>query len=74
MDISLVLTDISMPIMNGPTFVDELLLRGMPRQIPILFMSGGKAQVPPGHLHIAKPFSLAQLMKTIEQYLSLGEE
>ena len=34
-NISLVLTDIRMPLMSGPSFVAELLLRGMPRPLSL---------------------------------------
>jgi CheY-like chemotaxis protein len=55
-DISVVLTDIKMPLMNGPAFVAELLMRGLPRQLPIVFMSASVSDVPPGFPCILKPF------------------
>ena len=68
--ISLVLTDVRMPLMSGPAFVAELLLRGMPRPLPILSMSGSEGEVPPGFDCIAKPFRLAQVLHKIEESLA----
>ena len=69
-NISLVLTDIRMPLMSGPAFVAELLLRGMPRALPILFMSGSESEVPPGFVCISKPFRLTQVFERIEESLA----
>ena len=69
-NISLVLTDISMPLMSGPAFVAELLLRGMPRPFPIVFMSASESEAPPGFVCIPKPFRLVEVFQRIEESLS----
>ncbi len=71
-DISVVLTDIRMPLMSGPAFVAELLMRGLPRQLPILFMSACESEVPPGFGCIFKPFRLMQVLQAIEESLAIG--
>ena len=73
-DISVVLTDIRMPLMGGPALAAELLKRGLPRQFPIVFMSASVGDVPPGFRCIFKPFSLMQTLQTIEQSLGIGKQ
>ena len=69
--ISVVLTDIRMPLMSGPAFVAELLMRGLPRQLPILFMSASASEVPPGFGCIVKPFRVMQVLQAIEESLAV---
>ena len=72
----LILLDLAMPRMDGFRFVEELDLRGMRSSIPIIVLSAYGKMEDITHMHVdafmAKPYRMAQLLKTISQLLNLS--
>ncbi len=64
--VSLLLTDVVMPNINGPELADELLRREP--QLRVLFMSGSE-DVSRGFGCVAKPFTGVGLIRRINEVL-----
>ena len=75
-EFDLLLTDVMMPGMLGPTVAQEL--RRHAPQLPVLFMSGHSAEIARGGLldpstpFLAKPFTPAQLALKVREVLDLA--
>jgi CheY-like chemotaxis protein len=70
----LILTDVIMPVMNGPEMVDRML--EINPRLRVLYMSGyasnaleGRARIGPGQL-LRKPFSPSRLVRAVADALS----
>lgn len=67
----LILLDLMMPGMNGPSFINELDRRGMRSAIPIIVLSALAKVEDLKQMHISayfpKPFSLKALLETVHQ-------
>jgi CheY-like chemotaxis protein len=66
--VSLVLTDITMPVMNGK----EMVKRIDPKQLPnlkVLYMSGYSENIEPGLDLLEKPFTSAALLRRVRDAL-----
>jgi DNA-binding response OmpR family regulator len=61
--VSLVLTDVEMPGMNGIDLADRVL--EFDRTMPVLFMSGGHTAVDRGYGCLPKPFQASELVTRI---------
>ncbi len=61
--ISLVLTDVEMPRMNGLDMADRILR--LDSDLPVLFMSGANAAANRGYGCVAKPFHAADLLARV---------
>ena len=72
-DVDLVLSDVMMPGMLGPTLAAELRRRN--RDVPVLFMSGHSDEIvrdgllDPATPFLAKPFTPAQLVQKVREAL-----
>jgi CheY-like chemotaxis protein len=66
--IALLLTDVTMPGMNGFELADRVLT--MDSQLPVLFMTGSAWHPYRGFECIAKPFRSAQLIETVNRVLN----
>jgi len=65
--IALLLTDVTMPNMNGLELADRVL--GLDSQLPVLFMSGDTWSADRGFGCVAKPFRPAQLVERVSRVL-----
>lgn len=72
-DLSLIVTDVVMPEMDGPTMVEEI--RKVRPEIPVIFVSGyaedllsGQLELPVNHF-LGKPFSLKALAELVKSVL-----
>ena len=65
--IALLLTDISMPKMNGIELADRVL--ELEPDLPVLFMSGGDRSVSRGLGCLAKPFTAPELVRRVSEGL-----
>lgn len=61
------LTDVSMPGMDGPTLVREIVGRGI--EIAVLYCSGtyGVESLPPGQMLLVKPFRRDELSRALTE-------
>ena len=73
--VDLVLTDVMMPVMDGPELLQEMLADERCRKIPVIFMTSLPDSVPAeasaDHAVLEKPFSSELLLKTIEDTVGL---
>ena len=65
--IALLLTDVSMPNMDGLELADRVL--GIDSQLPVLFMSGDAGSADRGFGCVVKPFKSAELVARVNQVL-----
>jgi len=72
--VRLVITDLSMPFMDGPAFIRAL--RRLNPKARIIAMSGHQSKLHVGHLPpksvqalLTKPFDAAELLQTLKQAL-----
>jgi PAS domain S-box-containing protein len=73
-EVQVVVTDLAMPVMDGPTFIR--VLRRLNPQVRVIAVSGyqSKSRLPadlgvPGEAHLSKPFSGAMLLQTLQRVL-----
>jgi two-component system, cell cycle sensor histidine kinase and response regulator CckA len=73
-EVRLVITDLSMPFMDGPAFIRAL--RRLNPQVRIIAMSGHQSKLHVGHLPpksvqalLTKPFDAAELLQTLQRAL-----
>jgi CheY-like chemotaxis protein len=73
-EVAVVLTDLAMPVMDGPTFIR--VLRRLNPQVPIIAMTGyqSKSSLPadlgvPGEAILSKPFNGPMLLQTLQRVL-----
>ena len=64
--VSLVLTDITMPVMNGKEMVKRIDRRKQP-DLKVLYMSGYSENMEPGLDLLEKPFTSADLLKRVRR-------
>jgi len=69
--IALLLTDVTMPRMNGVDLADRVLQ--LDSQLPVLFMSGDALRLNLRSVCLAKPFNSAVLVGTIAQVLHASD-
>jgi CheY-like chemotaxis protein len=69
--VRLVLTDITMPVMNGKEMVKRIDREAQP-DVRVLYMSGYSENVEPGLDLIEKPFTSADLLKRVRAALERG--
>lgn len=73
--VDVVLTDVMMPVMDGPELLHEMQADERYRNIPLIFMTSLPGAVPPGdsaeHVVLEKPFSSERLLKVIEETVGL---
>lgn len=67
--VALVLTDITMPGMNGKEMVKRID-RGQQPGLKVLYMSGYSENLEPGLNFLEKPFTSADLLKRVRASLS----
>lgn len=79
-DVSLVLMDMQMPVMDGVTACKEIRKQDQWQQLPILAMTANAMQSDVDNClsagmngHIAKPINVANLYQTLQQYLPLED-
>jgi len=80
-DVSLVLMDMQMPVMDGVTACKEIRKHDQWQQLPIVAMTANAMQsdveicLEAGmNGHIAKPINVANLYQTLQQYLPLEDQ
>ena len=61
--LGLLLTDVSMPRMNGVDLADRI--QQLDSELPILFMTGGSFAAPERYEYIAKPVAPAELVRRV---------
>ena len=73
-EVQVVVTDLAMPIMDGPAFIR--VLRLLNPQVRVIAVSGyqSKSSLPadlgvPGEAHLSKPFTGAMLLQTLQRVL-----
>ena len=73
-EVQVVVTDLAMPVMDGPAFIR--VLRRLNPQVRVIAVSGyqSKSSLPadlgvPGEAHLSKPFSGAMLLQTLQRVL-----
>ena len=73
-EVQVVVTDLAMPIMDGPAFIR--VLRRMNQQVRVIAMTGyqSKSSLPadlgvPGEARLSKPFTGAMLLQTLQRVL-----
>jgi CheY-like chemotaxis protein len=73
-EVQVVVTDLAMPVMDGPAFI-RVLQRSNP-QVRVIAVSGDqvKSSLPadlgvPGEAHLSKPFSGAMLLQALQRVL-----
>jgi PAS domain S-box-containing protein len=73
-EVQVVVTDLAMPVMDGPAFIR--VLRRLNPQVRIIAVSGyqSKSRLPadlgvPGEAHLSKPFTGAMLLQTLQRVL-----
>ena len=65
--LGLLLTDVSMPRMNGVDLADRILQ--LDSELPILLMTGGGFAAPVRYEYIAKPVAPAELIRRVDEAL-----
>jgi two-component system, cell cycle sensor histidine kinase and response regulator CckA len=66
--VDLIVCDVGMPEMSGPALLRTIRARGL--RLPVIFMSGtAEKDLPSDVAFIAKPFGLAQLVRTVKEAL-----
>jgi CheY-like chemotaxis protein len=69
----IVLTDLMMPVMDGPEMMRRMRADPALAAIPIILMTALPEAIPPGEPHydaiLVKPFSLAEVVATIRRLL-----
>ena len=63
LEISLVLTDVEMPRMNGMELADRVL--ELNAELPVLFMSGTSSDADRGYGCVVKPFQASELLARV---------
>jgi len=73
-EVQVVVTDLAMPVMDGPTFIR--VLRRLNPQVRVIAVSGtqSKSRLPadlgvPGEAHLSKPFTGAMLLQALQRML-----
>jgi len=65
---ALVLADIMMPVMDGPTLIAAMREDDRLATLPVVIVSAADATAPEGYRRVKKPIELDDLLKIVEEF------